>query len=90
MRSVSKFNQPPQKMFYIKNKTLKGYFDSKYRYEYHSYPRQKFSQSYLPNGYVDILKPSYFLNSNNRLFGEICPFITEEILDIDEKKDLLK
>ena len=90
MRSVSKFNQPPQKMFYIKNKTLKGYFDSKYRYEYHSYPRQKFSQSYLPNGYVDILKHLIFLNSNNRLFGKICPFITEEILDIDEKKDLLK
>lgn len=90
MRSVSKFNQPPQKMFYINNNTLKGYFDSKYNYEYHSYPRQKFPQSYLPNGYIDILKPSYFLNSKKHLFGKIYPYITEEILDIDEKKDLLK
>lgn len=90
MRSVSKFNQPPQKMFYIKKKTLKGYFDYKYKFEYHSYPRQSFFQSYLPNGYIDILKPSYFLNSKKKLFGKIYPFITKEILDIDEKKDLLK
>jgi N-acylneuraminate cytidylyltransferase len=90
MRSVSRFNQPPQKMFYIKKKTLMGYFDDKYKFEYHSYPRQSFFQSYLPNGYIDILKPSYFLNSKKKLFGKIYPFITKEILDIDEKKDLLK
>ena len=90
MRSVSKFNQPPQKMFHIKDDTLKGYFDHQYKFEYHSHPRQIFPQSYLPNGYIDILKPSYFLNSDKKLFGKICPFITRETLDIDEKKDLLK
>jgi len=33
---------------------------------------------------------TYFLNSDKKLFGKICPFITKETLDIDEKKDLLK
>jgi len=27
---------------------------------------------------------------NNELFGKILPFITEETLDIDEKKDFKK
>ena len=46
MRSVSEFNQPPQKLFMIKGNRLKGFFDKIYSGEYHSYPRQKFSKSY--------------------------------------------
>ena len=87
MRSVSEFNQPVQKLFEIKNKRLKGFFDKDYKGEYHAFPRQKFPKSYLPNGYVDIFKPRYFLNNKN-LHGKMCPFITEDTLDIDNKKDL--
>lgn len=89
MRSVSEFNQPPQKLFMIKNKQLKGFFDESLQGEYHSLPRQKFPKTYLPNGYVDILKPKFFLN-NKKLYGKICPFLTEETLDIDYKVDLKK
>ena len=60
MRSVSEFNQPVQKLFTIKNNELKGFFDKSYKGEYHAYPRQKFSKTYVPNGYVDILKPNFF------------------------------
>ena len=45
MRSVSKFNQPPQKLFMIKNKTLKGFFDKQLKGEYHSRPSQKYTQT---------------------------------------------
>ena len=88
MRSVSKFNQPPQKLFMIKNKTLKGFFDKVLKGEYHSYPRQKYTKTYLPNGYIDILKPSFFLNNKNKLWGKIQPFLTNETLDIDTQSDL--
>jgi len=88
MRSVSKFNQPPQKLFMIKNKTLKGFFDKELKGEYHSRPRQKYTKTYLPNGYIDILKPSFFLNNKNKLWGKIQPFLTNETLDIDTQSDL--
>ena len=88
MRSVSFFNQPPFKMFKIKNNRLVGFFDNQLKGEYFSQPRQNFPQTYLPNGYIDIYKPSFFLNKKNNLCGRILPFITEETLDIDEKKDL--
>ena len=88
MRSVSEFNQPPQKFFMIKNKILKGFFDKELKGEYHSYPRQKYPKTYLPNGYIDILKPSFFLNNKNRLFGKIQPFLTDKTLDIDKKSDV--
>jgi len=87
MRSVSKFNQPPQKLFMIKNNILKGFFDKTLKGEYHAYPRQKYPRPYDPNSYIDIFKPSYFLKTKN-LYGKMCPFITENTLDIDYKEDL--
>lgn len=86
MRSVSQFNQPPQKLFSIKKNTLVGFFDDKLKGEYHSLPRQFYPKTYLPNGYVDILKPSFFADKK-KLFGKILPFLTDETRDIDEKKD---
>ena len=87
MRSVSEFNQPAQKFFMIKNNKLKGFFDKNLKGEYHAYPRQKFPKAYLPNGYVDIFKPKFFLK-NKKLYGKMCPFLTKDTLDIDYKKDL--
>lgn len=89
LRSVSEFNQPVQKLFMIKNNKLQGFFDKSLKGEYHALPRQKFSKTYLPNGYIDILKPKFFLNKK-KLYGRMCPFITEETLDIDYKEDLKK
>ncbi|MBD1143996.1 acylneuraminate cytidylyltransferase family protein [Pelagibacterales bacterium SAG-MED33] len=91
MRSLSLFNQPAEKFFYKQGMFLKGYFDKTLKGEYHSLPRQKFNKTYLPNGYIDILKPNYFLNKKKRLFGKkILAYITEETTDIDTKNDFLK
>ena len=88
LRSVSEFNQPPQKFFMIKKNTLRGFFDKELKGEYHSYPRQKYCKTYLPNGYIDILKPSFFLRNKNKLYGKMQPFLTNETIDIDSKSDL--
>lgn len=90
MRSVSTVNQPPQKLFHIKGKKLIGFFDKSLKGEYHSFPRQKFPQAYLPNGYVDILKPKFFFQKRKNVFfgSKILAYITERTLDIDVKEDL--
>ncbi len=90
LRSVCSINQPPQKMFHLKGKSLIGYFEGILKNEYHSLPRQKFPQALLPNGYVDILKPSFFFKkTNSSFFGKrILAYFTERTLDIDIKEDL--
>ena len=91
MRSVSLFSQPAQKFFNIKRKYLKGLFDKALKGEYHSLPRQNYKKTYLPNGYIDIFKPSFFANKKKELFGKkILAFVTPETNDIDTKIDLLK
>lgn len=88
MRSVSIFSQPPQKLFKIRKKFLTGFFNDKYNGEYHSRPRQDYPKTYLPNGYIDILKTSYILKSNKIYGNKILSYVTNPILDIDTKQDL--
>lgn len=88
MRSVSIFSQPPQKLFQIKKKFLTGFFNKKYKGEYHSRPRQDYPETYLPNGYIDILKTSYILKSKKIYGNKILSYVTNPILDIDTKQDL--
>jgi|TARA_B110000037_G_C17105436_1_gene499659 CMP-N,N'-diacetyllegionaminic acid synthase len=88
MRSVSNFSQPPQKLFQIKKNFLTGFFNKKYKGEYHSKPRQDYPETYLPNGYIDILKTSYILKSKRIYGNKILSYVTRPILDIDTKQDL--
>ena len=87
MRSVSKLNQPPQKMFMIKKNLLVGYFNKTLRGEYYNLPRQVYDECYLPNGYIDIIKPSYFLKKNTLMGNKILAYLTPHTLDIDTKDD---
>ena len=74
----------------LKNNFLKGYFDKILKGEYYNMPRQKYPFSYLPNGYVDILKPSFFMKKKSLTGGRILGYITPETLDIDYKEDFKK
>ena len=77
MRSVSIFSQPPQKLFKIRGKFLRGFFNDKYKGEYHSKPRQNYPITYLPNGYIDILKTSHILKKKKSM--EIKSFLILQI-----------
>ncbi|MDB3944009.1 acylneuraminate cytidylyltransferase family protein [Candidatus Pelagibacter sp.] len=87
MRSISLMNQPPQKMFMLKKSFLAGYFDNVLKGEYYNLPRQFYPKCYMPNGYVDILKPSYFIKKSSLMGRKILGYITPETLDIDTKID---
>ena len=87
MRSVSVMNQPPQKMFMIKKNLLIGYFNKTLKGEYYNLPRQVYEKCYMPNGYIDIIKPSYFLKKDSLMGNKILGYLTPHTLDIDTKED---
>ena len=90
MRSISVMNQPPQKMFMLKKNFLVGYFNNILKGEYYNLPMQYYDQCYLPNGYIDILKPRYFMKSSSLMGKKILGYVTPETLDIDIKSDFRK
>ena len=90
LRSANEFSQPPHKMFRIHKGYFKGYFNYKKFKEYYNYSRQKFTKNYLPNGYVDILKPSIILKKRFLHGKKILPFITNDTNDIDNLCDFTK
>ena len=90
LRSANKFSHPPQKMFKITKGAFRGYFDKKIFKEYYNLSRQHYPANYIPNGYIDILKPKIILNSKFLHGKKILPFITQETNDIDDLNDFKK
>jgi CMP-N-acetylneuraminic acid synthetase len=86
LRSVSTLSNPVQKLFKMEGPYLVGFFDNDLRPEYYNLPRQAFPQTYIPNGYVDIVKTSTLkkgLIHGDKMLG----FITELVPDIDDERD---
>lgn len=90
LRSANEFSQPPEKMFKIVNGFFRGYFNKNKFVEYYNFPRQNFPKSYLPNGYIDIMKPKIILNYRMLHGNKILPFITNQTNDIDVINDFKK
>ena len=63
LRSAHKTKNCPFKWFKIKDNYFYPIFDEDHNLEIHNMPRQVFPEVYIPNGYVDILKPSIFVKS---------------------------
>lgn len=88
LRSAHLAPESPCKWFKLDEK---GYFvgncPDDERSEYYNLPRQLFPSVYIPNGYVDILKMSFVLNSESlngdKLMGFVTPF-TYEVDTIEE------
>lgn len=50
-------------------------------------PRQKYISTYCPNGYVDIVKPTIFMNQETFYGDKIFAYKTEKIHEIDTIED---
>ena len=93
LRTVVPYEKSPFKMYEVKNNILTPLFktlkvDDNIIVEPYNQCRQLLPQTYLHNGYVDILKP-YLLN-DNKISGEnIYPYIMnkEDTIDIDTLED---
>ncbi|MBL4615231.1 MAG: acylneuraminate cytidylyltransferase family protein [Magnetovibrio sp.] len=88
LRSVQELAEPPQKMMGIEEGLLSGLFPHDTRPEYYNLPRQAFAPAYLPNGYIDIVRCDYVLESGNLYGPKVLAFNTEPTPEIDTKDDL--
>jgi N-acylneuraminate cytidylyltransferase len=88
LRSVSLMINPVNKSVIIKNGKLFSPIYKSFSLDKINYPRQKYSKSYLPNGYIDIIKTKSilkgFLHGNS-----VMPYINQRfVADIDSLFDL--
>lgn len=87
LRSAHKTHLTPYKMFYMDGEFMTPFLQYEGIKEFYNLPRQFFEDCYLPNGYIDIVRPSIIMNSE-MLHGEkIKLWITEPVPDIDVLSD---
>ncbi|MBU1055292.1 MAG: acylneuraminate cytidylyltransferase family protein [Proteobacteria bacterium] len=88
LRSAHKTHLTPYKMFYMEEEFMIPFLKYEGIKESYNLPRQFFKDCYLPNGYVDIVRPS-IINNSGMLHGErIKLWPTEPVPDIDVFNDL--
>ena len=87
LRSSHLAPESPSKWFKKKG-TYYEPFDSHVALEDSNAPRQQFENTYIPNGYVDILKPDYISKENSLHGPNILAFETEPCIEIDSPHEL--
>lgn len=89
LRSVYLMSNPSYKTFIIKNNYLCSLDQKDFDLDKYNIPKENFKSTYLPNGYVDIVKTKNILK--NTFHGKkVLPFIIKEpVIDIDSKFDFL-
>jgi len=89
LRSGHPVPESPFKWF---RKDANGYFKGirpdDHRPEYYNLPRQAFPPIYVPDGYVDILKASFILNSESLHGDKIFGFVSPSCVEVDSKEEL--
>lgn len=86
LRSAHEFSESVYKFFKCDGKYWDGFFPGM-EGEYYNLPRQYFPKSYLPNGYIDIVRPKVFMNKDTLHGNKILSFITPYVIEIDTKED---
>jgi N-acylneuraminate cytidylyltransferase len=87
LRSCQNTELTPYKMFFEND----GYMDpcmidAKYKESYNQ-PRQAFQKTYLPNGYVDIIRPEILIDTGLLHGDKILLNLTPATADIDDISD---
>jgi len=65
----------------------KGLFDKEFQGDYYNQPRQNLPKTYQPNGYVDIIRPSWFMNNDTLHGDKMLAFETPFMHEIDTFED---
>jgi len=87
MRSVHETPDSVLKFYRKEGKFLTNICNGINSYEYSSLPRQMVPSTYCPNGYIDILKVSTFLNGETFYGDKILSFETEFTPEVDTLDD---
>ena len=90
LRSAHETHLTPYKMFKNAGDYMKPFFVFVDVLESYNLPRQAFEKCFIPNGYVDILRPSVFMSGAQLHGQQMKMWETQEIPDIDTIADLKK
>jgi CMP-N,N'-diacetyllegionaminic acid synthase len=88
LRSASKTHLTPYKMFRNEDGYMKPFLDLVDVKEFYNLPRQCFEDAYIPNGYVDILRPESLMQTNLLHGSNMKMWETSDVPDIDTEQEL--
>lgn len=89
IRSIQEMSETAYKSFEIgESGNLISVFTHSNDLDKSNLNRQVFPKTYVANGYVDILFPTYILKENKIHGDRVLPIITENIFEIDTESDL--
>lgn len=87
LRSAHKTHLTPYKMFKLNGEYMRPFLSYEGFEEFYNLPRQVFEEAYIPNGYIDIIRTSVFMDTGLLHGAEIKLWETEMIPDIDTTAD---
>ena len=87
LRSAQVTNLTPYKIFRKVNECMEPFISLEGELESANLPRQRFEAAYLPNGYVDIIRPSTLLQTGMLHGKTLKLYETQEVPDIDYFQD---
>jgi len=87
LRSAHESPETAYKSFKKNNKYWSGLFDDEFQGEYYNLPRQQLPKTYQPNGYIDIVKPQQFMNSDSFHGDKMIAFVTDFAHEVDTPMD---
>jgi len=87
LRSGHEASETAYKSFKLVDSYWSGLFNHEYEGEYYNWPRQRLPKTYQANGYIDIIKPSQFMESDSLHGDKILAFITPYSHEVDTIED---
>ena len=88
LRSAYKTHLTPYKMFRKVNGNLVPFLSFEGVKEFYNLPRQHFEDAYIPNGYVDILRPEILIQTSLLHGPNMKLWETPEVPDIDTENEI--
>ena len=87
LRSAHEAPETAYKSFKLSDIYWGGLFDGQMKGDYYNLPRQMLPKTYNPNGYIDIVRPDYFMNNDDLHGDKMLAYITPFTHDVDTLDD---
>ena len=87
LRSAHEMSETAYKQFELEGKYFKTICTGSFDLDDANNSRQSFPATYVPNGYVDILKTSHILRKNLLHGNRVMGYITDFTIEVDSEED---
>ena len=87
LRSAHESPETAYKSFKLNDIYWGGLFDGQMEDDYYNLPRQLLPKTYHQNGYVDIIRPKYFMSNDNLHGDKMLAYVTPYAYEVDTLDD---